>query len=93
MSNRFDASLDDNDTIAHYKLSKEDGTLEFQELTSVDGINLRHFSIGGESEEFIAVAAQESGKVMIYQRDSSTGKIGEKLAEGEVKEAVCVMWM
>jgi len=74
-------------------LSHEDGRLDFQELVSIDGINLRHFSIGGESEEYLAVAAQDSGKVMIYQRNNISGKIGEKLAEEEVKEAVCVTWM
>jgi len=74
----------------HYTISN-DGTLNFEELSAGGGTNIWHFTFD-EEEIHVAVASQDTGKVAIYERNKQTGKIGGKIAETDVQDAITANW-
>lgn len=88
-----------SDSITVYSVGA-DGKLTFLELSPVAGITPRHFSLeptnGGE---YVAVATQDTGRVVVYQRDKLTGKLGTvpvariDMATLGVSQPTCVIWL
>ena len=62
-----------------YKIGT-DGKLTAGQLFPSGGEFPRHFSLPTDDGSFIAVAHVISKSVTIYQRDTTTGKIGNSLA-------------
>lgn len=48
------------------------------------GINPRHFSFNSDGTR-VASALQSDGRVIVFERDPATGKIGKAIAEGDVE--------
>ncbi|KAF3931453.1 6-phosphogluconolactonase [Dactylella cylindrospora] len=101
VSNRNDYSFRNrpsgpSDSIALYEINPHNGLLTFKKLLEAGGITPRHFSID-KSDQYVAIAHQESDSVVVYTRDLVTGEF--KLPSGlEVKvqvngEPVCVQWL
>ncbi|KAF1983870.1 putative isomerase YbhE [Aulographum hederae CBS 113979] len=103
VSNRNDASfmienydpknstLEASDSLATYEL-KDDGSFSFLQLSPAGGLMPRHFSIN-QAGDRIAVGLQKSSRVVILERDVSTGKLGVAAADVPVSgEVTCVVW-
>ncbi len=83
---------DGTDSIAHFTISPEDGTLTFVELTSAGGINPRHIRLS-PSGNWLCIATQDTNRVAMFKRDMETGAIlNEVIAEAESGQPVCITW-
>lgn len=65
-----------SDTMAEFSISQDGGQLTFGQLTPAGGSFPRHFS-ENEKGDLVAVALQNSGRVVIYERCTKTGKMGK----------------
>lgn len=88
-----------SDSISQFSIGS-DGKLAFVQQTPVGGLAPRHFSLeptnGGE---YVAVATQSTGRVAIYRRDKTTGKI-ETVPVASIdmnqlgsQQPACVTWL
>ncbi|EGX52337.1 hypothetical protein AOL_s00043g126 [Orbilia oligospora ATCC 24927] len=93
ISNRYDRSMPDGtDSIAHFLINTDDGTLTFVELTSAGGINPRHIRLSPDGS-WICIATQDTNRVAMFKRDLETGTILEEVvAEGQSGQPVCITW-
>ncbi|EPS44802.1 hypothetical protein H072_1218 [Dactylellina haptotyla CBS 200.50] len=101
VSNRNDQRFKDrkfgpSDSIALYKIDPDRGEIAFVKLLEAGGIMPRHFSFH-ESGQIVAVALQESDKVVIFRVDPTTGEfIGADTHDISVHvphNPVCVTWL
>ncbi|RVD85335.1 uncharacterized protein DFL_003659 [Arthrobotrys flagrans] len=93
ISNRYDRSMPDGtDSIAHFLINTDDGTLTFVELTSAGGINPRHIRLSPDGS-WICIATQDTNRVAMFKRDLEAGTILEEvIAEGQSGQPVCITW-
>ncbi|KAI4157019.1 MAG: hypothetical protein L6R39_000835 [Caloplaca ligustica] len=73
----------DADTLASFSVSKstEEGKppgVMFNDLTPAGGSYPRHFSLN-QKGDLVAVGLQNSGRVVIYDRDTESGRLGDKV--------------
>ncbi len=61
-----------HDSIAHYRLDEQTGTLTFGGRTSTEGEHPRNFTID-PSGQFLLVSNRETDKVVVFRLDSVTG--------------------
>ncbi|KAL5606578.1 hypothetical protein BROUX41_002980 [Berkeleyomyces rouxiae] len=84
LSNRGDETFGtQQDSIATYAIDPATGDIEFLELTNAHGYMPRHFEIHPEGH-LVAIAGQTSSNVAIVERNETTGKLGNLLANLEV---------
>ncbi|KAK6341619.1 hypothetical protein TWF696_008690 [Orbilia brochopaga] len=93
VSNRYDRSMPDGtDSIAHFLINTDDGTLTFVELTSAGGINPRHIRLSPDGS-WMCIATQDTNRVAMFKRDQESGSIlQEVIAEGQSGQPVCITW-
>lgn len=60
-----------------------EGQLTHVQTASAGGINPRHFSFNSDGTR-VASALQSDGRVVVFERDATTGKIGKVVAEANV---------
>ena len=96
VSNRFDSSFPSitsnvnarSDSLSTFTLNP----FQLQNLSSAGGSNPRHFSID-PTGSYVAVALQDDSKVVIIERNSTTGSLGNLLAEVDLEgQVTCVIW-
>lgn len=86
------------DTILSAQL-KPDGLIEESSVSHfVTGLVAPwHFSLSNDAqEEFLGVAFKDSSRVVLYRRDTKTGRVVEEVArteEGQVKDPSCVLFL
>lgn len=79
VSVRSDATFDGDDSIA--RLNKTcSGKVEFEEITSSNGVLPRTFAIN-KAGDLVAVGNQISSNVAIIERDPATGALGKVVAD------------
>ncbi|KAF2397325.1 putative isomerase YbhE [Trichodelitschia bisporula] len=87
----FNTTTGPSDSIATWKIGAK-GALEFVQLAPVGGSYPRSFSITGD-DKYVAVGLQKSGKVVVLERDTVTGKLGQQKASMDgYGEVSCVTW-
>ncbi|AEO55229.1 hypothetical protein MYCTH_2298860 [Thermothelomyces thermophilus ATCC 42464] len=93
LSSRFESSLEytvangtkvPSDPLITFSIDKETGALTHVQSAPAGGINPRHFSFNSDGTR-VASALQSDGRVVVFERDPSTGKIGKATAEGDVE--------
>lgn len=67
-----------SDSLVTFRPSKS-GKLELVGLTPSGGLHPRHFSLNKDGSR-IAVANQVSKNVVVWSRDTKSGKIGKRIA-------------
>ena len=60
-----------------------EGQLSHVQTAPAGGINPRHFSFNSDGSR-VASALQSDGRVVVFERDVTTGKIGKAVAEADV---------
>lgn len=78
-----------HNSIAVFAVNEESGELSFVEYTSTEGDWPRDFSFD-PSEKFLIVANQETGNLVLFSRDESTGKLTLLQSDAAVPYPVCV---
>lgn len=98
MSNRNDTTFGTTpptDSLVSFKISPSDGSLTKLPLVSAYGSFPRHFAIN-KSGNLLAVGLQQSGNVVILQRNDTTGLYDEKIASVDLPLGgnipVCIVW-
>jgi 6-phosphogluconolactonase (cycloisomerase 2 family) len=61
----------------------DEGQLTHVQTAPAGGVNPRHFSFNSDGSR-VASALQSDGRVVVFERDVATGKIGKAVAEGNV---------
>ncbi|EIJ82191.1 6-phosphogluconolactonase [Bacillus methanolicus PB1] len=81
-----------HDSIAVFNVNQDTGELSFVEHTSTEGSWPRDFVLD-PTEKFVIASNQESGNLVLFLRDESTGKL--KLLQSGVKvpDPVCVKFL
>ena len=82
------------DSLLTYSIAQHSGELKLVDAVAAGGSFPRQFSLNATGSQ-VAIAVQTNGWVAIYQRDTETGKIGERLAlQSGLGEncVVCVQW-
>ncbi|MDO4337487.1 MAG: lactonase family protein [Eubacteriales bacterium] len=77
------------DSIAAFRVSRENGTVEIIGHYSCGGSFPRNFCITPD-DRFVLIANQKSGNVVLCERNPQTGEIGEPLSDVRIPEAVFV---
>ncbi|KAK4251572.1 Lactonase, 7-bladed beta-propeller-domain-containing protein [Corynascus novoguineensis] len=93
LSSRFESSLEftvangttvPSDPLVTFSIDPETGALTHVQSAPAGGINPRHFSFNSDGTR-VASALQSDGRVVVFERDPATGKIGKAIAEGDVE--------
>lgn len=63
-----------HDSIAVFKVSPTDGTLEVVEYVSTEGKTPRDFDLD-PTNQFVVVGHQDSDNLTLFERDSDSGKL------------------
>lgn len=71
-----------SDPLITFSIDAE-GQLTHVQTAPAGGINPRHFSFNSDGSR-VASALQSDGRVVIFERDVTTGKIGKVVAETDV---------
>jgi len=79
-----------HDSLVCYSVEK-DGHLKLQDFTYVRGEHPRNFNIH-PSGDWILVANQDSGNVVVFKVDKKTGALTYANFEVSVKTARCIQW-
>ncbi len=82
------ASNRGHNSIAVYKVSTEGG-LELVQIESVRGDWPRNFTLS-PNEKFLLVANQNSGNIVVFQRDANSGKLTFAEQEFKMSKPVCL---
>lgn len=69
----------------------ESGDLRIIQRVPVGGLAPRNFAIS-PSEEYLAVALQNSDEIMLFSRDTSTGLLTKNVESVSVKTPVCIVY-
>jgi len=83
-----------SDSISTWTFAKgrSDGALDFLELFPAGGSYPRMFSLN-RAGNLVAVGLQQSGRVVVMERDTETGRWRRQVAEIEVEgQITCVVW-
>ncbi|KLT18510.1 lactonase family protein [Neobacillus vireti] len=81
-----------HNSIALFSVNQESGELSFIEHTSTEGDWPRDFALD-PSEKFIVASNQESGNLVLFSRDTGTGKLTLILSDIMVPYPVCVKFL
>ena len=86
----YETNRGDANTISTFRVL-QDGKLELAEITSTLGKGPRNFAID-PSGKFLLVAHQYTNNVVIFNRDSATGKLTDSGKRIEVGAPVCLVF-
>ena len=81
-----------HDSIAVYSVNKENGELSFIEFTSTEGNWPRDFALD-PTEKFIVASNQESSNLVLFARDTESGKLSLLDSQVSVPDPVCVKFL
>ncbi|MEK5393163.1 lactonase family protein [Margalitia sp. FSL K6-0131] len=81
-----------HDSIAVFSINQESGKLTFIEHTSTEGSWPRDFILD-PTEKFLVASNQESGNLVLYVRDTETGKLSLLQSDVAVPYPVCVKFL
>ncbi|KAK4193768.1 Lactonase, 7-bladed beta-propeller-domain-containing protein [Podospora australis] len=73
-----------SDPIITYSIDSTTGLISHVQTTAVGGVNPRHFSFNKDGSR-VAAVAQADGRVIVFERDIASGKIGKVVAEAVVE--------
>jgi 6-phosphogluconolactonase (cycloisomerase 2 family) len=81
-----------SDSFSTYSIDPAKGTLSPIGLFPAGGPVPRQFALN-KAGDLVAVGLQDSGKVVVWRFDESTGKFGDMVAQVDVGgQVVCVIW-
>ncbi|KAH6635271.1 extracellular aldonolactonase [Chaetomium sp. MPI-SDFR-AT-0129] len=72
-----------SDPLITFSIDNATGELSLVQIAPAGGANPRHFSFNADGSR-VASALQNDGRVVIFERDITTGKIGKVVAEADV---------
>lgn len=72
-----------SDPLITFAVDAETGALTHVQTAPAGGVNPRHFSFSPDGSR-LASALQSDGRVVIFERDVATGKLGRAVAEVDV---------
>lgn len=81
-----------HDSIAIYSVNEENGELSFVEYTSTEGNWPRDFALD-PTEQFLIASNQESSNLVLFSRDTNTGKLTLLQSDVSVPDPVCVKFL
>ncbi|MCM3408630.1 lactonase family protein [Metabacillus litoralis] len=81
-----------HDSIAVYRVNQENGELSFIEFTSTEGNWPRDFALD-PTEKFIVASNQESSNLVLFARDTESGKLSLLDSQVSVPDPVCVKFL
>ncbi len=81
-----------HDSIASYRIGKNDGKLEFVEHTMTGGKRPRNFAID-PSGKFLLAANQDSDSIVVFRIDKKTGKLSPSGTSADVPTPVCIKFI
>ncbi|MEC2075260.1 lactonase family protein [Metabacillus fastidiosus] len=81
-----------HNSIALFRVNKENGELTFIEHTSTEGNWPRDFVLD-PTENFLIATNQESSNVVLYERDTESGKLTLLQSDVTVPDPVCVKFL
>lgn len=81
-----------HDSIAVYSVNQQTGELSFVEYTSTEGNWPRDFVLD-PTEKFVVASNQESSNLVLFARDTETGKLTLLDSEVSVPDPVCVKFL
>ncbi|TCP29787.1 6-phosphogluconolactonase [Scopulibacillus darangshiensis] len=81
-----------HDSIAVFKVNQESGHLEMVVITSTEGEWPRDFVLD-PTENFLVASNQNSGNLVLFSRDKSTGKLELLQSNVSVPDPVCVKFL
>ena len=73
-----------SDPLITYSIDAASGALTHVQTAPAGGANPRHFSFNADGTR-VASALQADGRVIVFERDTATGKIGKAVAEANVE--------
>ncbi|KAL2131544.1 hypothetical protein VTI74DRAFT_4921 [Chaetomium olivicolor] len=78
-----DGTTVDSDPLITFSINPESGALTHVQTAPAGGVNPRHFSFNKDGSR-VASALQADGRVVVFEREVATGKIGKAVAEAKV---------
>ncbi len=72
-----------SDPLITYSINAASGALAHVQTAPAGGANPRHFSFNKDGT-LVASALQADGRVVVFERDTASGKIGKTVAEANV---------
>ncbi|MFS0752045.1 lactonase family protein [Oceanobacillus sp. 1P07AA] len=81
-----------HNSIAVFSVDDRSGELTLVEITPSGGEWPRDFVLD-PTEQFLIASNQHSGNIVLFQRDTATGKLSPANSEIEVPEVVCVKFL
>lgn len=75
-----------SDPLITYSIDATSGALTKVQEAPAGGINPRHFSFNRDGSRVVS-ALQSDARVVVFERDVATGKIGKAIAEADVPGA------
>jgi 6-phosphogluconolactonase (cycloisomerase 2 family) len=72
-----------SDPLITFSIDGETGVLTHVQTAPAGGVNPRHFSFNKDGSR-VAVGLQADGRVVVFERDTATGKLGKTVAEADV---------
>ncbi|WP_424475008.1 lactonase family protein [Oceanobacillus kimchii] len=81
-----------HNSIAVFSVDDSSGTLTLVEITPSGGEWPRDFVLD-PTEQFLIASNQHSGNIVLFQRNTATGKLSPTNSEIEVPEVVCVKFL
>ncbi|KAK4039118.1 Lactonase, 7-bladed beta-propeller-domain-containing protein [Parachaetomium inaequale] len=72
-----------SDPLITYSIDAASGALKHVQTAPAGGVNPRHFSFNSDGTR-VASALQSDGRVIVFERDIASGKIGKAVAEVDV---------
>ncbi|KAK3906885.1 Lactonase, 7-bladed beta-propeller-domain-containing protein [Staphylotrichum tortipilum] len=72
-----------SDPLITFSIDAASGALTHVQTAPAGGVNPRHFSFNKDGS-LVASALQSDGRVVVFERDAATGKIGKAVAEANV---------
>jgi 6-phosphogluconolactonase (cycloisomerase 2 family) len=72
-----------SDPLITFSIDAASGALKHVQTAPAGGVNPRHFSFNADGSR-VASALQADGRVIVFERDIASGKIGKAVAEADV---------
>ena len=72
-----------SDPLISFSINAQTGALTHVQTAPSGGINPRHFSFNKDGSR-VASASQADGRVVVFERDTVTGKIGKAIADTNI---------
>jgi 6-phosphogluconolactonase (cycloisomerase 2 family) len=73
-----------SDPLITFAIDPASGALKHVQTAPAGGVNPRHFSFNKDGSR-VASALQSDGRVIVFERDVRSGKIGKAVAEANVE--------